>query len=153
MRSHPLIDGVAPDWATGWGCDEFGVFAEIEVGEITQRLRWLPPGERTLTPAQHGVSGRGAGDERERPSHGGRGAHEPDQEGRKIDLLYPGPRNNVRPALEREGAVLRYVPKLALDHALLHGSITLLAGTILPVHEKPGCRETRELIRINEDGR
>ncbi|WP_202924042.1 SUMF1/EgtB/PvdO family nonheme iron enzyme [Rhodovulum sulfidophilum] len=41
---HPLSDGVAPDWASGWGEDEYGVFVEITVGDVTQALRWCPPG-------------------------------------------------------------------------------------------------------------
>ena len=41
---HPLTGGIAPDWASGWGEDEHGVFVEITVGEVTQALRWCPPG-------------------------------------------------------------------------------------------------------------
>ena len=41
---HPLADGIAPDWASGWGEDEHGVFVEITVGEVSQALRWCPPG-------------------------------------------------------------------------------------------------------------
>jgi len=33
-----------PDWASGIGRDRFGLFAEITVEEVTQRLRWIPPG-------------------------------------------------------------------------------------------------------------
>ena len=33
-----------PDWASGLGRDRFGLFAEITVEEVTQRLRWIPPG-------------------------------------------------------------------------------------------------------------
>ena len=25
---HPLVDGCAPEWASGWGQDAFGIFAE-----------------------------------------------------------------------------------------------------------------------------
>ena len=49
--SHPLAMGETPDWASGWGQDEFGVFAEfsIQTGPmysdfISQRVRWIPPG-------------------------------------------------------------------------------------------------------------
>ena len=41
---HPLASGYAPEWASGWGEDEHGVFVEITVGEVTQALRWCPPG-------------------------------------------------------------------------------------------------------------
>jgi sulfatase modifying factor 1 len=46
---HPLVDGSAPEWASGWGQDAFGVFAEFSLpasgGQwVTQRMRWIPPG-------------------------------------------------------------------------------------------------------------
>jgi formylglycine-generating enzyme required for sulfatase activity len=41
---HPLADGSAPDWASEWGQDPFGVFAAFSLDEVTQRLRWIPPG-------------------------------------------------------------------------------------------------------------
>ena len=42
--NHPLADGCAPSWASGWGQDEYGVWVEIRVDEVVQRLRWIPPG-------------------------------------------------------------------------------------------------------------
>ncbi len=42
---HPLASGYPPDWASGWGQDECGVFVEFAVGEVTQRMRWCPPGQ------------------------------------------------------------------------------------------------------------
>jgi formylglycine-generating enzyme required for sulfatase activity len=33
-----------PAWASEWGEDRYGVFAEIEVAGVTQRMRWIPPG-------------------------------------------------------------------------------------------------------------
>ena len=42
---HPLAGGIAPLWAGGWGEDEYGVFAEIEIEDVIQRLRWIPPGQ------------------------------------------------------------------------------------------------------------
>ncbi len=42
---HPLIDGCPPDWASGWGHDQVGVFVEFTLGDVTQRLRWIPPGQ------------------------------------------------------------------------------------------------------------
>jgi formylglycine-generating enzyme required for sulfatase activity len=47
---HPLVDGSAPEWASGWGQDAFGIFAEFSLpgagGDawVTQRMRWIPPG-------------------------------------------------------------------------------------------------------------
>ncbi len=41
---HPLANGCPPDWASGWGQDGYGVFVEFTVLEVTQRLRWIPPG-------------------------------------------------------------------------------------------------------------
>ncbi|MEM7405378.1 MAG: formylglycine-generating enzyme family protein [Pseudomonadota bacterium] len=41
---HPLADGTAPEWATAWGEDAFGVWVEFSVGAVTQRMRWCPPG-------------------------------------------------------------------------------------------------------------
>lgn len=42
---HPLQHGLPPGWASGWGQDEFGVFAELTVSDVTQKLRWIPPGK------------------------------------------------------------------------------------------------------------
>ncbi len=41
---HPLVSGHAPEWASGWGEDEAGVFVEITLDDVTQALRWCPPG-------------------------------------------------------------------------------------------------------------
>jgi formylglycine-generating enzyme required for sulfatase activity len=35
----------APPWATRFGWDRFGLFADCEVGGVTFPLRWIPPGE------------------------------------------------------------------------------------------------------------
>ena len=43
-RSHPLASGYAPAWAWGWGQDRFGVFTEIKIGDVVQRMRWIFPG-------------------------------------------------------------------------------------------------------------
>ncbi|MCB1776808.1 MAG: formylglycine-generating enzyme family protein [Candidatus Competibacteraceae bacterium] len=42
---HPLITGCPPRWASGWGQDQWGVFVEITLQGVTQRLRWIPPGQ------------------------------------------------------------------------------------------------------------
>lgn len=39
---------VRPAWASAFGCDEFGVFADLEVAGVRQRMRWIPPGEFTM---------------------------------------------------------------------------------------------------------
>ena len=41
---HPLTDGNPPPWASGWGQDRHGVFVEITINNVVQRLRWCPPG-------------------------------------------------------------------------------------------------------------
>lgn len=41
---HPLATGCPPDWASGWGQDRYGVFVEFTLQDVTQRLRWIPPG-------------------------------------------------------------------------------------------------------------
>lgn len=45
---HPLMSGLPPAWAVGWGEDEFGAFATFAVGPpeqpVEQRMRWIPPG-------------------------------------------------------------------------------------------------------------
>ncbi len=41
---HPLVNGCPPAWASEWGEDRYGVFVAFTLGEITQRLRWIPPG-------------------------------------------------------------------------------------------------------------
>jgi formylglycine-generating enzyme required for sulfatase activity len=41
---HPLADGCAPEWASGWGQDAHGPFVEFALDGVAQRLRWIPPG-------------------------------------------------------------------------------------------------------------
>lgn len=41
---HPLVDGCPPDWASEWGEDRYGVFVAFTLGDVTQRMRWIPPG-------------------------------------------------------------------------------------------------------------
>ena len=43
--THPLVFGDVPPWARGWGQDRYGVFVEIRVGTVKQRMRWIPPGK------------------------------------------------------------------------------------------------------------
>lgn len=41
---HPLMEGLPEPWAVEWGEDRFGVFTAFAVGEVVQRLRWVPAG-------------------------------------------------------------------------------------------------------------
>ncbi|MEO5370727.1 MAG: formylglycine-generating enzyme family protein [Magnetococcus sp. DMHC-1] len=41
---HPLVEGYPYSWASGWGQDRFGVFVEFAIQDVTQRMRWIPPG-------------------------------------------------------------------------------------------------------------
>ena len=34
-----------PSWAREWGVDEFGVYADLPFGKLSQRMRWIAPGE------------------------------------------------------------------------------------------------------------
>ncbi len=47
-RWHPLADGGAPAWAQAWGEDQFGIWAAFVLGDVTQKLRWIPPGQFTM---------------------------------------------------------------------------------------------------------
>jgi len=38
----PLI--FPPPWAEAWGDDRYGLWAELCVKEVTQRMRWIAPG-------------------------------------------------------------------------------------------------------------
>lgn len=49
-RSSPFAGRVFPDpfpplCASAWGDDRYGLWCEIEVGGVAQRLRWIEPGE------------------------------------------------------------------------------------------------------------
>ena len=37
-----------PPWASTWGDDRFGLWAELEVNNVIQRLRWIEPGDFTM---------------------------------------------------------------------------------------------------------
>ena len=47
MNKHlriPLAPPEPPTWAGGFGADRYGVFAELVLGEVVHRLRWIDPG-------------------------------------------------------------------------------------------------------------
>ncbi|MGB0723474.1 MAG: SUMF1/EgtB/PvdO family nonheme iron enzyme, partial [Gammaproteobacteria bacterium] len=47
-------DGLAPDWASDWGHDGFdSPWCEFQIGAVTQRLRWCPPGEFLMGSPEH----------------------------------------------------------------------------------------------------
>ena len=57
--------GTAPDWVAEWGRDSFGAWVILRVGDVTQRLRWIPPG-RFQMGSPEGEEGR---DSDEGPQH------------------------------------------------------------------------------------
>ncbi len=44
LTAHHLVAGNPPAWARGWGQDRYGVFVDLRVGSVQQRMRWIPPG-------------------------------------------------------------------------------------------------------------
>ncbi|MGE3536196.1 MAG: formylglycine-generating enzyme family protein [Candidatus Tectimicrobiota bacterium] len=42
--SHPLMTGCPPLWASAWGQDAYGPWCAFRLRDVTQRLRWIPPG-------------------------------------------------------------------------------------------------------------
>ena len=45
QRSYAAFPSPFPPlWASAWGEDEFGLYAEFQVKEVAQRCRWIPPG-------------------------------------------------------------------------------------------------------------
>lgn len=47
------------DWASAFGQDPYGLWCGIEVGEVRQRLRWIPPGEFLMGSAPNEEARRG----------------------------------------------------------------------------------------------
>ena len=41
---HPLVNQNSPSWASEWGEDTWGVFASFRVGDVLQKMRWVPAG-------------------------------------------------------------------------------------------------------------
>ena len=42
---HPLLTGSPPQWASGWGEDQYGVFANANTYGVRFCLRWIPLGQ------------------------------------------------------------------------------------------------------------
>ncbi len=40
----PLADGYGPAWASAWGVDDYGLYAEFTFRGVVQRMRWIAPG-------------------------------------------------------------------------------------------------------------
>jgi len=72
---HPLVTGCPPEWASEWGQDRHGVFIAFTLEEVTQRLRWIPPGRFLMGSLEEETRGLAKQDyerewfERERPQH------------------------------------------------------------------------------------
>ena len=45
--------GVRPEWAADWERDPFGAWAAFQVGGVTQKLRWIPPGKFLVGSPDH----------------------------------------------------------------------------------------------------
>ncbi len=54
---HPLASGYPPPWVSGWGQDKYGVWVDINVGDVVQRMRWIAPG-RFLMGSPENEAGR-----------------------------------------------------------------------------------------------
>jgi formylglycine-generating enzyme required for sulfatase activity len=67
LRSlHPLINGCPPVWASAWGQDRYGPWCAFQLGEVEQRLRWMPPGRfRMGSPADEAGRFRDEGPQHE----------------------------------------------------------------------------------------
>ena len=39
---------VKPQWASDWGQDQYGFYADLSVGDVVQRMRWIWPGVFTM---------------------------------------------------------------------------------------------------------
>jgi formylglycine-generating enzyme len=45
VAEHPLRFGTPPIWANNWGHDALGPWCAIEIENVEQTLRWIPPGQ------------------------------------------------------------------------------------------------------------
>jgi formylglycine-generating enzyme required for sulfatase activity len=49
-----LQDGFRqPEWAAEYGRDEAGLYADVRIGNVTQRMRWIAPGEFCMGSPEH----------------------------------------------------------------------------------------------------
>ena len=47
-RARAPLGDFPPRWASAWGDDPFGLWADLVVGGVVQRLRWIEPGSFTM---------------------------------------------------------------------------------------------------------
>ena len=47
-RTRAPLGDFPPSWASAWGDDPFGLWADLVVGGVVQRLRWIEPGSFTM---------------------------------------------------------------------------------------------------------
>lgn len=45
VSQHPLVFGEPPVWASDWGCDRIGPWCQLSVGDVGQKMRWVPAGQ------------------------------------------------------------------------------------------------------------
>lgn len=64
MTAARVMPDLPPPWASGFGDDVFGLWAEFVVGGVRQRMRWIEPGTFMM-----GSPDTEEGRERERPRH------------------------------------------------------------------------------------
>jgi formylglycine-generating enzyme required for sulfatase activity len=60
-----------PDWASAMGRDRWGLWMEFTLGEVTQRMRWIPPGRFPMGSPENepGRDGQQSGSWNEGPQH------------------------------------------------------------------------------------
>lgn len=51
-RARAPIDDFPPRWASAWGDDRYGLWAELHVGDAVQRFRWIEPGAFRMHPQE-----------------------------------------------------------------------------------------------------
>ncbi|MCK6591998.1 MAG: formylglycine-generating enzyme family protein, partial [Polyangiaceae bacterium] len=54
---HPLAGGLPEPWAAEWGGDFYGPFMSFAVGDVVQRMRWVPAG-KFMMGSPEGEAGR-----------------------------------------------------------------------------------------------
>ena len=45
IRDHPLASARPPAWAAAWGSDRLGPWCSLNIHDVVQRFRWIPPGQ------------------------------------------------------------------------------------------------------------
>jgi formylglycine-generating enzyme len=74
-RWRAPINDFPPRWASAWGDDQFGLWADLTVNGVTQGMRWIEPGDFVMgsSDAERGQlkdkAARDWADAREKPQH------------------------------------------------------------------------------------